>query len=531
MAKHWTSSLLSISLIFLLLLVAAGGTWARPTTPQEALLAVAGWLADNREPFEVPIGHYPVEVETVTGVAGEPLYYVVRLYPAGSVMVPADDLVEPILSFTASLPAEPNAEDPLAALVTTDVNRRLAEAYAAAASGQIQVQSTTGTRARWDDLIRKATLPRDALGILSLSAVSDIRVAPLLKTRWAQGNVCARPCYNYFTPNNTPSGCTATAMAQLLYYYRSPATGIGRHSFTIRFAGREQSASTRGGDGLGGPYRWTDMVLAPDCSSTAPQREAIGALCYDAGVAVRTSYAPEGSGADAFLIATTLKSVFGFRNGISGANGGKNVGPGLAGMVNPNLDAQFPVILGILGQTGHAVVVDGYGYDLATRTKPLYHHLNMGWAGRSDVWYNLPDIGNYDTVPVCVYNLFPAGTGEIVSGRVLDAAGQPIAETAVRATLGVRHYDAVTNDKGIYALTGLPAASTLILQAGKPGYTFTKLTVATGTSEDRHATAGNLWGINIISTRTTATLSTEAASSEAPPVPESALSASLASGN
>jgi hypothetical protein len=530
MANHRISSPVSLSPIFLLLLIVAGGAWAKPTTSQEAVLAVTGWLADDREPFDVPVGNYPMEVETVTAETGEPLYYVVRLHPAGSVIVPADDLVEPILSFSGGPPAEPNANDPLIALVTADVNRRLAEAYTAQASGQIQVQSATETQSRWDDLIRKAVLPPDALGILSLPAVSDVRVAPLLKTRWAQGNVCSRPCYNYFTPSNTPAGCTATAMAQLLYYYRYPAAGIGRHSFTIRFAGREQSAATRGGDGLGGPYRWDDMIPSPDCASTASQREAIGALCYDLGVTVRTSYAPEGSGADAFLVATALKTVFGFSNGISGANNGKNIGSGLAGMINPNLDAQFPVILGILGQSGHAVVADGYGYDLATRTKPLYHHLNMGWAGRSDVWYNLPDIGDYDTVPVCVYNLFPAGTGEIISGRVLDTAGQPIPDVAVRATLGVIRYEVVTNDKGIYALTGLPSANPVVLQAGKPGYAFAKLTVTTGTSQDRQAAAGNRWGLDIIGTRTTNSLA-DAQPSEAPPAPKSVPSMLLASVN
>ena len=41
-----------------------------------------------------------------------------------------------------------------------------------------------------------------------------------------------------------------------------------------------------------------------------------------------------------------------------------NIGAGLAGMINPNLDAGFPVILGITGPDGgHAVVADGYGYD------------------------------------------------------------------------------------------------------------------------------------------------------------------------
>ena len=135
---------------------------------------------------------------------------------------------------------------------------------------------------------------------------------------------------------------------------------------------------------------------------------------------------PKGRARTRFAVTAALKNTFAFRNGISGANNGRNVGTGLADMINPNLDAEYPVILGILGRTGHAVVADGYGYDASTRIKTLYHHVNMGWGGHEDIWYNLPDIGNYDTIPVCIYNIFPEGTGEIISGRVTDASGQPI---------------------------------------------------------------------------------------------------------
>ena len=88
-----------------------------------------------------------------------------------------------------------------------------------------------------------------------------------------------------------------------------------------------------------------------------------------------------------------------------------------------------------MGNSGHAVLVDGYGYDQSTRIKTLYHHLNMGWAGYNDLWYNLPEIGDYDTVPACIYNVFPTGTGEIISGRVTDATGWPILGVTVKTTL------------------------------------------------------------------------------------------------
>jgi hypothetical protein len=437
----------------------------------------------------VALGNRAVDVQTIADEAGEPAYYIVRLSPSGFVIVAADDLVEPILSFADGPTYTPTAQDPLTALLTADLNSRLADAYAAGSSGQLQIQSVTQTQEKWGDLISKAGLTRGDFGILGLETISDVRVTPFLKTHWAQESACSEYCYNYYTPDHNPAGCVATAMAQLMYYYRCPAPGIGRHSFTIAVLNREQSAYTLGGDGAGGAYRWTDMVLAPDCNSTVEQRRAIGALCYDAGVSVSTNYAPDGSGANGFAIAEAFTSVFGFSNAINGANNGRDVGTGLAGMINPNLDAQYPVLLGIMGASGHAVLADGYGYDLSTKTKTLYHHLNMGWSGHSDVWYNLPTVANYDSVLVCVYNVFAEGTGEIVSGRVTDTSGQPISGVTVWANLRTKRYETVTNDKGVYALARLPSAGSFTVQADQSGFTFTKQAVETDFVGTRTATS------------------------------------------
>ena len=61
--------------------------------------------------------------------------------------------------------------------------------------------------------------------------------------------------------------------------------------------------------------------------------------------------------------------------------------------MHPNFDAVYPVMLSICanyGFNGHEVVADGYGYSDSV----LYTHLNMGWYGTDDVWYNLPKSGN-----------------------------------------------------------------------------------------------------------------------------------------
>ena len=232
------------------------------------------------------------------------------------------------------------------------------------------------------------------------------------------------------------------------------------------------------------------------------ERQAIGALTHDTGVAIQTSYTTSGSGAYNRNVPGALTGTFGYANAIFGANSIYNIPNGnLMNMLNPNLDASYPAMLGILDSAnfGHEVVVDGYGYLNAT----LYHHLNLGWSGTADAWYNLPTInaGSYDfvTVPECVYNIFPQGSGEIISGRVLDANGTPISGATVTAVAsGGGNYNSTTNERGIYALAKIPSASTYTITATKAGYNFFPQVVKTGTSTNNAVSSGNLWGIDFV---------------------------------
>jgi hypothetical protein len=122
----------------------------------------------------------------------------------------------------------------------------------------------------------------------------------------------------------------------------------------------------------------------------------------------------------------------------------------------------------------------------------------MGWGGYNDLWYNLPDVLDYDTVVSCIYNIFVEGKGEIISGRVVDTAGRPIAGTVVKATLRTRAYAEVTDKNGIYALVKVPSASSYTITAEKPGFVFTRQNVTTGTSRHWGDYSGNRWSVDFI---------------------------------
>jgi len=485
--------------LWVLIQFGCGNAWSEPITPYQAEQVVAGWLMTDGQPLGTRIGKHVKKTETFIGDDGELIYYVIYLRPTGFVIVSADDLIEPIVGFADDGTYDCSPANPLGALVTRDLPGRVMAGQVEDNSQDKMLRVSRLQRKR-NRFIRLAETSEDSLASIDMSSIPDVRVAPLLQSNWFQGDVCGQNCYNYYTPNHYYCGCVATAMAQLMRYYQHPNTGIGVRNFMIQVEGLPSMVSSRGGNGSGGPYYWSDMRLVPDCQTTDTQRATIGALCYDAGIAVNTDYGPDGSSSDALAVKNAVISTFKYSNAVNGYNNGNNIGSGLLGMINPNLDSGYPVLLGITNkQNGHAVVCDGYGYSAAT----LYHHLNMGWAGVDDAWYNLPNIDastSFTSVDVCLYNIFVSGTGEIISGRITDISGTPIIEVAVTAESSSSVYAATTNAQGIYALAKIPSAATYTISATKIGYLFGEQMVTTGRSRDRSGTSGNKWQIDFVGT-------------------------------
>ncbi len=376
--------------------------------------AVAGWLRTDHAPLQTSLGRQSGDVQAIADAHGDPLYYVVQLDPGGFVIVSADDLLEPIVCFAPRGCFDPSTDNPLGALVGSDLVGRASKVKGIKGGA---TQALLPTQAKWASL-RSAGQAGivDALGVAD---VSDLRVAPLIQTVWDQTTEPAgstNACYNYYTPpyapgtsSNYPCGCVATALAQMMFYWHYPVGAVGTNAFNICINGVQQPMRLRGGDGVGGPYDWGDMVLDPAGGCTLVQRQAIGALCHDAGVAVNMNYGAGGSGAAACHERDAL-IAFGYSNAVySESFGTVSIAPAdLIAMINPNLDAGGPVQLGIDGAHGaHSIVCDGYGYNLST----LYHHLNLGWAGYDTAWYALPLIDpallsyTFTSVETVVYNV------------------------------------------------------------------------------------------------------------------------------
>ena len=325
-------------------------------------------------------------------------------------------------------------------------------------------RSTAGSRLTWK-MLEAASAPLEAddtvQPVEEESDIDDVRVSPLVQSQWGQQSITvysagvysSKPLYNYYTPNKWPCGCVATATAQLMRHHRYPASAAGGTSFKCWTNNVEIALST-----IGGTYDWDAMPFEPDRTITDAEREAIGRICSDAGVSVSMNYGRNGSGSYSWLVPDALCDVFSYKSAEVASQDNADAADIVENAILANLDAGCPVMLGISSsatEEGHAILADGYGYDGGT----LFCHLNMGWSGSCDFWYSLPSVeaGGYsfDMLDEVVYNIFPDGQGELVTGRVLECDGTPAAGVTVTAA-----YETSTAPNATTATTNVVSSAT-----------------------------------------------------------------------
>lgn len=483
-----------------IVLLASCQVFSASVTKDRAEKAIRGWLKHNDKPMGRQIGKTIIDINLITDEEGQPLCYIANLKPAGFVIVSSDDCIEPVIAFSPNGSYHGESDSPLTTMLKKDMTGRLESI-----PHQDKAKGRKKSR-KWHSLIKAATDVQaeslSSIQAVQAASVSEVWVDPFLLSEWNQGDVAGSPCYNYYTPNNYVTGCVATAMAQVMRYHSWPTTGIGVKGFSIKVNGASYTYYTRGGDGSGGAYNWSQMPYSPNSSITLAERQAIGALCYDAGVAANMSYTSGGSSASLVDADQELIATFKYTNSVYTQSFTSSGDDRLWNILNANLDAQLPVILGISRTSGgHAVIADGYGYTTST----LYHHINMGWGGADNAWYQLPTIDAsyvYTVIDDAVYNVYTSGTGEIISGRVTNLAGAPISGVTVSAKIGTSIIkQATTNSRGVYALKNLSSNTTYTISASKTGENFLDQAVTTGNSYD-WSTPGNRSGILFVSANT-----------------------------
>jgi|GEM_PF-4113035 len=389
------------------------------------------------------------------GIPGAPLFHVVALEGGGFVVTAADTGVAPIIAIAEGEDLDVSERNPLWALLNRDLAGRMDHA-AGRALPAMTAGETLPPEMQWGLLL--AEPETRAPGV---PAVADVRVAPLVLAKWNQGVAWTssgwKNVYNYYTPDNYVCGCVATAGAQVMRHHAFPTDPVPAQSHMCWVSDVASNLTMQGG-----VYDWENMPPVLTASITDTEREAIGRLTYDLGVATRMQYNFKNGGGSAafnFVMIDALTNVFGYASAltylVSPASSAPANNVHIRNALLATLDADQPAVLGISGNGGHSIVADGYGYNAGV----CYVHLNMGWGGSQDAWYNFEALSvsssyNFTLFDDVSYNISPAQQGEWITGRTLDEAGQPLpgsAVTARNAGNGLT-YTAASNAKGIYAI-------------------------------------------------------------------------------
>lgn len=219
-------------------------------------------------------------------------------------------------------------------------------------------------------------------------------ISPLLTTKWGQGATYDnRSLFNLYCPtiDNTkcPTGCMATAMAQIMYYHKWPQRGTGSKSYTTHTHKVNLSANF-----ANTTYDWSSMQNTygyyydesgsrRETSVTTTSNNAVSRLMFNCGIASEMDYTPNSSGTTAVSAMQGIVNHFGYNRQLSLRMRDYYDDDSWEALIYGEIAHGNPVLY--CGRTendeGHAFVCDGY--------KDGFFHINWGWEGMSDGYYTL----------------------------------------------------------------------------------------------------------------------------------------------
>lgn len=274
----------------------------------------------------------------------------------GYLVTSADDVFPAVLGFADSGTFDPNNIPPAM------------EAWLAGYDYQLQYAIANGINAN------------------ATRAQEHAAIAPLCSTKWGQDAP-----FSDLTPTSgsthCPTGCTATAMAQVMKHHNWPKKGTGTNVYsygsftdlTFDFGNTE--------------FDWDNMLDTYFYGYNDTQVNAVATLMAACGNAALMQYAKSSSGAYLYDALYGLVNFLGYDK--SGYEAQRNFYSSTEwdNMIYGELEAGRPVVYSGYSNfgkgTGHTFVVDGY------RDNGFYH-LNWGWTGTSDGYFLLTVLNPQD---------------------------------------------------------------------------------------------------------------------------------------
>ena len=355
-------------------------TLAAPVSEQAAKRAAMDFL--RQQGAATTRGEAIVLTRAVTEVAdGEDAGIFVFNSPSGYVVMSADDDLPAVLAYGRGTPYDSQTAPPAL--------QALLEAY------HVGIATKAFTRA-------------------DVPTHSD--VAPLVKAKWNQ-----RAPFSNLCPEGCPTGCVATAMAQVMHYHQWPAS-----------------------------YDWSQMKTSYSDTDTGAAADAVAKLMADCGEKVYMKYGKESSSAKSHLVSEALRYDFGYAETTEYVPRYVYTAKAWDALIYGEVAAKRPVLYSGnsvssgRGEVGHEFVIDGY----EVKGGAGYYHVNWGWGGSSDDYFLLSALN-----PQYQYTGGNAGSSGYSFVQYAVIGIQPAVEPLEKTTRFSVERVSIKDDKGSYTRT------------------------------------------------------------------------------
>lgn len=238
-------------------------------------------------------------------------------------------------------------------------------------------------------------------------------IEPLVTAQWSQDAPYYDQCPVY-DGEYCATGCVATAMAQVMYYWHYPDSVPALPGYWTDYLGiwiNELPAVQ---------LDWDNMIDTYNRGSyTAAQGKAVAMLMRYCGQACFMDYTPEASGAyEMEQLAAMIQ--FGYNSDAACLYRDNVDDEQWNSMLLEDLSAGRPILYcGHSDSGGHAFILDGYDGEK--------YHVNWGWGGYYDGYYALDALGKNDWKfqynHSMLYHLYPGNGSETAPKYDFEMAG------------------------------------------------------------------------------------------------------------
>lgn len=213
------------------------------------------------------------------------------------------------------------------------------------------------------------------------------KIEPLIQSKWAQDspyNLLCPENKKFSTGENSLTGCVATAMAQIMNYYKYPQKGQGG-SYRYQMESQGEWLSLNFSSLT---FDWDNILNEYNGFEAEAQKNAVANLMYACGVSVSMDYGVDEagqSGSQTQNVPYALIHYFGYNPNTVYYNREYFSDGDWRSIIYNELEASRPILYTGQGSGGHAFILDGCEPEGK-------FHFNFGAGGSFDGYYELDAI-------------------------------------------------------------------------------------------------------------------------------------------